>query len=74
MAKLKGLSQLSNALDKLKTAAEQIRENLDEKREWWDEKSDTWQESETGQEWDEHLGNIETLLDDIDALEMPDSE
>ena len=74
MAKLKGLTQLSNALDKLKTVAEQIRENLDEKREWWDSKSEAWQEGDTGQEWEEHLGNMEIILDDIDALEMPESE
>lgn len=74
MAKLKGLSQLSNALDKLKTVSEQIRENLDEKREWFDEKSESWQESDTGVEWEEHLDNMENILDEIDALEMPEAE
>ena len=74
MAKLKGFGQLENALDKLKTVAEQIRENLDEKREWWDGKSDAWQEGDTGQEWEDHLGNMENILDEIDALEMPECE
>jgi len=74
MAKLKGFGQLENALDKLKTVAEQIRENLDEKREWWDDKSEAWQEGDTGQEWEDHLGNMENILDEIDALEMPEAE
>jgi len=74
MAKLKGFGQLENALDKLKTVAEQIRENLDEKREWWDGKSEAWQEGDTGQEWEEHLGNMENILDEIDNLEMPEGE
>ncbi len=74
MAKLQGLSKLAKALDNLKMVAEQIRENLDEKREWWYEKSDTWQESDKGQEWDEHLCDIENLLDEIGAIEIPDYE
>jgi|GEM_PF-1039326 len=74
MAKLKGLTQLSNALDKLKTVSEQTRENLDEKRGWWEEKTEKWQESDTGQEWEEHLADVENILDEIDAIEMPESE
>jgi len=74
MAKLKGLTQLSNALDHLKNVAEQTRENLEQKREWWDEKTEKWQESDTGQEWEEHLSDVENILDEIDALEMPECE
>ncbi len=74
MAKLKGLAQLANALDHLKNVAEQTRENLEQKREWWDERSEKWQESDTGQQWDEHLSDVENILDEIDALEMPECE
>ena len=74
MAKLKGLTLLANALDKLKTVAEQTRETLDEKREWWEDKTEKWQESDSGQEWEEHLSDVENILDEIDALEMPESE
>lgn len=74
MAKLNGLGDLSDALENLKAVAEQIREALDEKRDWLNDKSEKYQEGESGQAWDEHLSDVESLLDEIDNLEMPDLE
>ena len=74
MAKLKGISKLSKTIDSLKDVAEEIRESLNEKREWFEGKSESWQESDKGQEWDEHLSDVENLLDEIDTLEMIEYE
>ena len=72
MAKLKDLKKLEKAINKLKEIAEEVKETLEEKRSWLDEKSYSYQESDKGQEWDEHLCGVESLLDEIDALEIPE--
>lgn len=69
MAELKGLSKLKSVLDKLIEVAEQTRENLEQKREWCEEKSDKWHESEIGEEWNYHLDEVESLLDEIDNID-----
>jgi hypothetical protein len=30
-----------------------------------------WQEGDAGQEWSEHLDEVESALDEIDNLELP---
>lgn len=73
MAILKGLRQLEKSLENLKANAEQLRENLDEKSSWWNGKTECWQESDDGQEWLEHLYEVENLLENIDNLELLDA-
>jgi len=74
MAKLKGLKELAESMEKLQAAAENVRQNLDEKREWLEGRSEKYQESDAAQEWDEHLSEVENILDEIDNLQIPETE
>ena len=75
MAKLKGLAELAEAIEALKVVAEEVRGNLEEKQAWCDERSDKWQESDKRQEWDDFLGEVESVLDDIENMsELPEEE
>lgn len=68
MLQLKGIAKLNKYLDELQDVACEIRFNLDMKREWLASRSENWQFSEEGQDWENHLNEVEFLLDDIDRL------
>lgn len=48
------------------TALEALRDELQEA---FDEKSERWQEGERGEEWQQHIGSVETALEAVEALE-----
>lgn len=69
MARLAGVGKLQNKLEELKDLALEVRESLDVKRDWLEGKSERYLDSEAGQAWQEHLDQVESLLDDIDNLD-----
>jgi hypothetical protein len=84
MAKLKGISEFNTAIGRfkdqaseLRSAYEAIKEVFDEKEDWLNNRTDKYQESDKGQEWSDHLGQVENtlssvecILDDIDNIEL----
>ena len=72
MTTLPGLKKLASAIDALKAVAEEFKEILETKQDWLSEKSDSYQDSDKGQEWSEHLDAVESLLSDIENLEIPE--
>lgn len=72
MATLPGLKKLADKIEELKDSATLLKEVLEAKQEWLSETSNSYQNSEKGQEWSDHLDSVESLLDDIDNLEIPE--
>jgi hypothetical protein len=52
----------------LKAANELLTRTLDEMQEYFDDRSELWQESERGEEHQERIASLETLLDALSDL------
>lgn len=71
MKTVKGLNTLAKKFNDVQEQATQVREHLDQKRDWWESKSERWQESEDGCEWGVFIEEVETFLESIKNIELP---
>lgn len=73
MPKIKELKKLTEAFEVLQETLESARELVEEKRSWLESRSEAYQDSDKGIEWAEYLDEAEMFIDELEALDLPDS-
>jgi hypothetical protein len=69
-AQLAGIKTLQKKIDSLKEYAESFKEKVETKKTWLNATAETFQESDLGRAWSDHLYAVESILDDIENIDI----